>query len=155
MLALRHVWQLLQHGDYAFSIDLQDAYLHIPIVKHHHFLHFVWHNVPYQWKVLPFGLATAPRGFMALTKPVLFLCHHKGFCIVIYLDNILVLICSKQADKRACFFCVPYWSMLVYILIYTSLTFASLRPIVSWGYVGILSTCQYHYLLINELTFSV
>ena len=27
------------------------------------FLHFVWHNVPYQWKVLTFGLATAPRGF--------------------------------------------------------------------------------------------
>ena len=39
---IRHVWQLIQHGDYAFSIDLQDAYLHIPIVKHHHFLQFVW-----------------------------------------------------------------------------------------------------------------
>ena len=23
-------------GDYSFSIDLQDAYLHIPNVKHHH-----------------------------------------------------------------------------------------------------------------------
>ena len=35
-----------------------------PIVKHHgHFLCFVWHNVPYQWKVLPFGFATAPRVF--------------------------------------------------------------------------------------------
>ena len=36
---MRHVWQLIQHGDYAFFIDLQDAYLHIPIVKHHH--HFL------------------------------------------------------------------------------------------------------------------
>ena len=62
MPTLRHLQQLIQHGDYAFSIDLQDAYLHIPIVKHHHcFLHFVWHNVPYQWKVLPFGMATAPK----------------------------------------------------------------------------------------------
>ena len=63
MPTLKHVWQLIQHGDYAFSIDLQDAYLHIPTVKHHHnhFLGFVWHNMPYQWKVLPFGLATAPR----------------------------------------------------------------------------------------------
>ena len=60
MPTIRLVWQLIQHGDYAFSIDLQDAYLHIPIVKHHHhFLQFVWHNVPYQWKVLPFGLTTA------------------------------------------------------------------------------------------------
>ena len=44
---IRHVWQLIQCGDYAFSIDHWDAYLHIPIVKHH-FLQFVWHNVPYQ-----------------------------------------------------------------------------------------------------------
>ena len=95
MPTFRHVLQLIQHGNYAFSIDLQDVYLHIPIVKHHCcFLCFVCHNVPYQWKVLSFGLATAPRIFMALTKPILFLCHHKGFCIVIYLDDILVLLHS-------------------------------------------------------------
>ena len=102
MPTLKHVWQLIHHGDYAFSIDIQDAYSHIPIVKHHHhFLHFVWHNVPYQLKVLHFGLATAPRVFISLTKPILFLCHHKGLQIVIYLDDILVLVCSKQAGKRA------------------------------------------------------
>ena len=32
MPTIRHVWQLIQHGHYAFSIDSQDAYLHIPIV---------------------------------------------------------------------------------------------------------------------------
>ena len=36
MPTLKHVWQLIQQGDYAFSIDLQDAYLHVPTVKHHH-----------------------------------------------------------------------------------------------------------------------
>ena len=84
-----------------------------PIVKyHHHFLCFVWHDVPYQWKVLLFGLATAPRIFMSLTKPILFLCHHKGFCIVIYLDDILVLVCSKLVGRRAhCFLC----SLLVHL----------------------------------------
>ena len=113
MPSLKHVPQLIQHGDYAFSIDLQGAYLHIPIVKHHHhFLHFVWHNVPYQWKVLLFGLATAPRVFTALTKPIFFLCCCKGFCIVIYLDDILVLVCSKWAGKRAHLFLC---SLLVYL----------------------------------------
>ena len=93
--------QLLQHGDYAFSIDLQDAHLHISIVKHHHhFLQFVWDSVPYQWKVLPFGLATALQVFITLRKPILFLCHYKGFHIV-YLDDILVLVHSKQAGKGA------------------------------------------------------
>ena len=100
MPTIRHVWQLIQHGDYAFSINLQDAYLYIPIVKHHHhFLQFVWHNVPYHWKVLPFGLGTAPWVFSALTKPIFFLCHCKGFHIVIFLDDILVLVHSKWAGK--------------------------------------------------------
>ena len=99
--SLNHVWQLIQHGDYTFSIDLMDAYLYVPIVKHHHFLHFVWCNVPLSVEVLPFGLATAPRVFTFLTKPILFLCHHKGLHIVIYLDDTLVLICSKWAGKRA------------------------------------------------------
>ena len=57
--------------------------------------------MPYQWKVLPLGLATAPRVFTALTKPILFLCCHKGFCIIICLDDILFLVCSKWAGKRA------------------------------------------------------
>ena len=60
--------------------------------------------MPYQWKGLPFGFATAPRDFTSLTKPILFLCHHKGLHIVIYLDDILVLVHSKQAGKRACLF---------------------------------------------------
>ena len=34
--SVRHVWHLIQYGDYTFSIDVKDAYLHIPIVKCHH-----------------------------------------------------------------------------------------------------------------------
>ena len=52
-------------------------------------------------KVLPFGLATAPWVFTTLTKPILFLCHHMVFRIIIYLGDILVLVHSKQAGKRA------------------------------------------------------
>ena len=72
--------------------------------------------MPYQWKVLPFGLATAPRVFTSLTKPILFLCHCKGLCIAIYLDDILVLVHSKWAGKQACLFLCslllvgPSWS---------------------------------------------
>ena len=36
---IRHAQELIQHGDYAFSTDLRDAYLCIPFVKCHcHFL---------------------------------------------------------------------------------------------------------------------
>ena len=150
MPTLKHVWQLIQHGDYAFFIDLQDAYLYVPIVKHHHcFLHFVWHNVSYQWKVSPFGLATAPRVFTSLTKPILFLCHCKGLHIVIYLDDILVLVCLKQAGKRACLFLCSFLVHLGLHINFPSLTFTSLRPLLSWGCVGILSAFQYFCLLIS------
>ena len=44
---------------------------------------------------------TAPRVFTSLTKPILLLCHHKGLHIVIYLDDILVLVHSKWAGKWA------------------------------------------------------
>ena len=41
MPTLKNIWQLIQQGAFAFSIDLQDAYLHVPIVKQHcHFLCF-------------------------------------------------------------------------------------------------------------------
>ena len=85
------VWQLTQHCNYAFSIDLKDAYVHNPIVKHHLcFLHFVWQHKPYQSKVLPIGLAMVPRVFTSLTIPIMFLCRCKGFHVKIYLDDILV-----------------------------------------------------------------
>ena len=35
MPTIRQVLQFIQQGNYAFSIDLKDAFLHIPIVKHH------------------------------------------------------------------------------------------------------------------------
>ena len=54
----------LIEGNYAFPTDLKDAYLHVPIVKHHcHFLYLGWQHKHYQWKVLPFMLAKAPRVF--------------------------------------------------------------------------------------------
>ena len=137
--------QDIQHGDYAFFIDLQFAYLHIPIVKcHYHFLQFVCHNLPYLWKFLPFGLATGPWVFTALTKPILFLCQ-----IVIYLDDILILVCSKWAGKRAhSFLC----SLLVWLGLHINFSKSDLhlmQTFASWGYVGILTTCQYLYLLIS------
>ena len=64
--------------------------------KPHGFLFMIfWQNMLYSWRVLPFGLATAPSVFTILTKPILFLCHHKDYHIGIYLYDILVLVCSK------------------------------------------------------------
>ena len=135
MPTLKTVWQLIQQGDYAFSIDLQDAYLHDPIVKHHcRFLCFVWCNVPYQWRVLPFGLATAPRIFTSLTKPILFLWCCKGLHIVIYLDDILVLVHSKRAGKRAHLFLC---SLLVHLGLHINFSKSDLCLSQSFIFLGL------------------
>ena len=63
--------------------------------------------MPYHWKVLPFGLATAPRFSTILTKPTLFHCCLVGFYIIVYLDNILVQVHSMHISKRACLFLCP------------------------------------------------
>ena len=40
MPSIRQILHLIQQGKYAFSIDFNDAYLHIPIVKHHYQFYF-------------------------------------------------------------------------------------------------------------------
>ena len=117
---IRQEWHLIQQNDYFFSIDLKNSYLNISTVNHHHFLHFVWQSKPYQWKVLPFRLAMAPRVSLLSLKPCCF-CWCKGFFIITYLADILVFIHSKHSGKRAQSFLSSYWFFLEYLLMFPSL----------------------------------
>ena len=102
-------------GDNAFSSDVKDAFLHITIVKYHYyFLQFIWQYRPYQWKALPFWLAMAPRVCNSVTKPILFLYLQKGLCDIIYLNDILILMCSRYAGKMV-------WTFLCSLLVYLGL----------------------------------
>ena len=74
---------------------------------------------------------------MALAKPIVFLFHCKGFHIVIYLDDILVLVCSKWAGKRAHLFLC---SLLVCLGLHINFSKSDLHLTQTFCYVGILST---------------
>ncbi len=64
MLRTADVIRAVNTNDWFITIDLRDAYYHIPIVAHHRrFLRFYVNGVTYQFRVLPFGLALAPRTF--------------------------------------------------------------------------------------------
>ena len=136
MATSQNVWQLIQQGDYAFSIDLQNSYYMFPLLSIVIIFYIVWHNVPYQWHILPFGLSHI------LHQTHLFLCCCKSLHIVIYLDDILALICSKWAGRRACLFCVLYWSVLVYTSFFPSQTFAFLCPLLFWGFCWLTSAAS-------------
>ena len=64
MDSLSTVLNLVQQGDWAISLDLTDAYMHIPIHKaHKKFLRFCIQGKVYQFTCLCFGPAVAPRVF--------------------------------------------------------------------------------------------
>ena len=85
------VMKLLREGDWALSIDLTDAYLHVPIRPNHRkFLRFAVGNHCYQFRCLPFGPTTAPRVFTKMLSAVMQFLREQGVQITAYLDDSLL-----------------------------------------------------------------
>ena len=91
METLSHIRDWIKPGSYCISIDLKDAFLHVPICsRFHKYLRFEWQGTLYQWKVLVFGLRCSPRVLTKVLKPVMaFLRSNFGILISIYLDDML------------------------------------------------------------------
>lgn len=89
------VIRLISPGDYLASIDLEDAYLLVPIYNEHRkFLRFRFQGQLFQFRVLPFGLASAPYIFTKILKPVVSSLRVRNFFSVIYLDDFLLVAAS-------------------------------------------------------------
>ena len=79
------------------KIDLNDAYFTVPVWRNHQkFLRFVWKETMYEFACLPFGLASAPRVFTKLMKPVVGLLRQLGIRLKIYLDDMLIMAQSRD-----------------------------------------------------------
>ena len=85
MSIIVQVLQLIHQGDYAFSIDLKDAYLHIPILKHHTTFYSLFGNKTLS--VEGFAICTdyISKGFHLSHKTQTSL-PSQGFPVIIYLD---------------------------------------------------------------------
>ena len=92
----------IHKGDYAASIDLQDAYFHILIhPRHRKWLRFSWNGRVFQFRALPFGLAPAPWIFSKVVRELCIALRRLGIRIKVYLDDWLILasrstICSQH-----------------------------------------------------------
>ena len=90
----------LQAGEWVASIDLTDAYFHVPIhQKFQKYLRFHVQGQAYQFRALPFGIATAPLEFTRVVKEVKFIALSQGVRIHQYLDDWLVR--AKDPDSCA------------------------------------------------------
>ncbi len=101
MLTMRTIMSQVQEGDWFFTIDLKDAYFHIQVVhRHRRFLRFAFGGKAYQYKVLPFGLALAPRTFTKCMDAALAPLRLQGIRVLNYLDDWLILAHSRELVSR-------------------------------------------------------
>ena len=81
----------IRSQEWTVSIDIRDAYLHVPmhqaVCK---YLRFVVNKKVYQFTCLPFGLAPSPREFTKLLRPVVSLLRQQGVKLHVYLDDWLI-----------------------------------------------------------------
>ena len=97
----RTVLLSLQKSDWLTSIDLQDAYFHIPIHKSSRpYLRFQWRGTVYQFRALCFGLSTAPFIFTRVFQPVSVWAHTHGIRLTRYLDDWLIAARDFQTADR-------------------------------------------------------
>lgn len=98
VLRTADVLQVVSEGDWFTSVDLKDAYFHVPVAPHHRqFLRFAFKGQAYQFRVLPFGLSLAPRFSTRCIAAALSPLQSKGVRILPYLDD--WLICSATREQ--------------------------------------------------------
>jgi hypothetical protein len=87
----RSITSALNQGDWVISLDLTDAYLHIPIHKTcRKYLRFVHGTQVFQFRALPFGLASAPYVFTRVAAGLARVAHRRALFLYLYLDDWLL-----------------------------------------------------------------
>ena len=64
------------------------------------FLRFLLGDKTYEFTAMPFGLNVAPRLFTKIMKPVVASLRSQGVCLIIYLDDILIIASSIETLNR-------------------------------------------------------
>lgn len=98
MLSVRHVLECVRSGDWFASIDLKDAYFHVPIIpRHRKFLRFSFRGAQFQYNRLPFGYSLAPRTFSKCVETALEPLRRSGVRVLFYLDDLIVMASSRES----------------------------------------------------------
>lgn len=91
MESLHSILACIRQGDLLTSIDLREAYLHVPIrPSHRRFLRFCYAGNHFQYRALPFRLSSAPRTFTKLLDVVAARLRATPVRLQCYLDDILI-----------------------------------------------------------------
>ena len=95
------VMESLRTGLWLTSLDLKDAYFHVPIHQDHRkYLRFCHQGTAWQFKSLPFGICTAPWLFTKIVSQVQKYAHLYGVRLHVYLDDWLITCGSRQESRE-------------------------------------------------------
>lgn len=93
--------ELVQQGDYCCSVDLSNAYWHIPLSgKVKRWFRFEWEGRTFEFDVLPFGVSVAPWIFWKVLRPWAASLRSRGVRLTVYLDDILIMASSEEECVR-------------------------------------------------------
>ena len=97
MEGIELVKSLVRREDYMISIDLTQAFYHVPVSSYYRrFFAFDFMGKRYCFKCLPFGLTASSRIFTKVLRPIIKLARCRGIRIVAYLDDILIITSSRE-----------------------------------------------------------
>ena len=97
MESLKKLLPLIHRNEWAATIDLSDAYLHVPVAQSsQRLLGFTIGKKTFVYQVLPFGLWSSPRVFTLIVRSVAAALRQRGIQIFCYLDDWLLLAPSEQ-----------------------------------------------------------
>jgi hypothetical protein len=93
---------LIERGDYATSIDIKEAYHHIPVATEFQpYLSFAYAGKYYQYRGMPFGVKHAPRIFTQVMRAAIREIRVKwSVRSILYLDDLLFLGREKEKLQR-------------------------------------------------------
>ena len=101
MLTTAALLRMVRRGDWWTSVDLTDAYFHIPIYPpHRKFLRFGFEGRVYEYTVLPFGMALSPRVFVKCTQAAIAPLRQQGIRLATYIDDWLISADTSQKVER-------------------------------------------------------
>ena len=135
METVADICSAIQPGDWATSLDLTDAYFHIPVAHwFRKYLRFVVGGAVYQFRALPFGLSPAPLVCTRLLAPLASHLHSRGIRFHRYLDDLLIRAQSSEVCDQ--------WSTLLLELLHrlglgVNLAKSDLVPSQDFVYVGV------------------
>ena len=91
METVQSIRSQLQIGEFVVTLDLKDAYFHVPIQERFQkYLKFCVLGIVYQFVALCFGLASAPRAFTMVMRAVVKFVRVLGMLLHAYLDDWLL-----------------------------------------------------------------